>query len=192
MARTYRRDSRGRFAGGGGGGGGGGGRGGSKAASTRAANTARAAALRAGGTTGIGGRVRAKGFAGGKGAQQRAGGLRTGGFAATVYTRVKGTGIGAGSRQGLRASAAAVGKARSKAAALVARGRQAKAAYKAAASAARQAKMIAGGRTTTRGLGKRTDAGAKSIRANVKAFQSAQAKVRKMERTRKALTRRRR
>lgn len=71
MARTYKRDSIGRFAGGGGS------SGGSKAASTRKANTARAAQLRAKGTTGIGTRVRAKGFAGGKGAQMRIGGLRT-------------------------------------------------------------------------------------------------------------------
>jgi hypothetical protein len=41
--------------------------------------------------------------------------------------------------------------------------------------------MRAGGRTSTRGLGKRTDAGAKNIRSNVKAYQAAQAKVRKME-----------
>lgn len=71
MARTYKRDSNGRFAGGGGGGGG------KKAASSRATNTARAKALQAKGTTAIGGRVKAKGFAGGKGAQERAGGLRS-------------------------------------------------------------------------------------------------------------------
>lgn len=78
MARNYSRDSRGRFAGGSGGGGGGKKAGGSKSksATTRAKNTARAAELKAAGTTGIGGRVKAKGFAGGKGAQQRAGGLR--------------------------------------------------------------------------------------------------------------------
>lgn len=108
MARTYRRDSKGRFASGGGGG-----SGGKKAASTRAANTARAGALRAKGTTGLGARVKAKGFAGGKGAQQRAGGLRTGG---TATARVKGSGVGAGTRRGLKASALAVTKARSRAA----------------------------------------------------------------------------
>lgn len=70
MARTYTRDANGRFASGGGGGGG------SKAAASRKANTARAASLRAGGTTAIGGRVKAKGFSGGKAAQRRAGGLR--------------------------------------------------------------------------------------------------------------------
>jgi hypothetical protein len=72
---AQRRDSRGRFAGGGGGGGGKSG-GGSKSATSRATNTARAGALRAAGTTGIGGRVQAKGFSGGKAAQERAGGLR--------------------------------------------------------------------------------------------------------------------
>ena len=63
----------------------------------------------------------------------------------------------------------------------VAAGRAAKAKYKAATSKAREAKMLAGGRTSTRGLGKRTDAGAKNIRASVKSYQTAQAKVRKME-----------
>lgn len=106
MARTYSRDSRGRFSGGGGGGG-------KKGGSTRSKNTARAKELKAAGTTGIGSRVKAKGFAGGKGAQQRAGGLRTSG---TATARVRGKGVGAGSRRGLKASAAAVGKARSKAA----------------------------------------------------------------------------
>lgn len=83
MARSYRRDSNGRFSGGGGGGGGGKGSGGSgsKSAASRAANTARAADLKAKGTTGIGGRVKAKGFTGGKSAQERAGGLRSGGGA---------------------------------------------------------------------------------------------------------------
>lgn len=82
MARRYARDSRGRFSSGGGGTAarsGGGKSGGSKAASTRATNTARAAQLRGAGTTGLGGRVKAKGFAGGKAAQQRAGGLRAAG-----------------------------------------------------------------------------------------------------------------
>lgn len=71
MARSYKRDSQGRFSGGGGGS-----SGGSKAASTRKANTARANELKGKGTVAIGSRVKAKGFAGGKGAQQRAGGLR--------------------------------------------------------------------------------------------------------------------
>lgn len=68
---------------------------------------------------------------------------------------------------------------------------KAKAAYKAATSKARQAKMLAGGRTTTRGLGKRTDAGAANIRKNVKAAQSAAARVRAMERNRGRSGRRR-
>lgn len=71
MARTYKRDSRGRFASGGGGS-----SGGSKAASTRKANTARANQLRGKGTIAIGSRVKANGFVGGKGALNRAGGLR--------------------------------------------------------------------------------------------------------------------
>lgn len=111
MARTYKRDSRGRFAGGGGGGGGGKG----KAASSRATNTARAKALQAAGTTAIGGRVKAKGFAGGKGAQQRAGGLRQKSYAQGSYARSKSV-KGAGTRKGLKVSAANVAKNRSKAA----------------------------------------------------------------------------
>lgn len=61
---------------------------------------------------------------------------------------------------------------------------KAKQAYRAATSRAREARMLAGGATTTRGLGKRTDAGAQNIRRNVKAAQAAAAKVRKMEATR--------
>ena len=61
---------------------------------------------------------------------------------------------------------------------------KAKAAYKAATSKAREAKMMAGGRTSARGLGKRQDAGAQRIRASVKAVQAAQAKVRAMEKKR--------
>lgn len=109
MARTYKRDKMGRFAGAGGGGGGGK----SKAGSTRSANTARSKELKAKGTTAIGGRVQAKGFAGGKGAQERAGGLR----ATNVRgLKTKATGAGAGTRSGMKASAAQAGKTRSKAA----------------------------------------------------------------------------
>lgn len=102
--RSYKRDSIGRFAGGGGGGG-------SKAASTRATNTARAAGLKAKGTTGLGARVKAKGFAGGKGAQERAGGLRTGG-------RISGKGmaftVGRGGKQSAGQRAATAGAMRMK------------------------------------------------------------------------------
>jgi hypothetical protein len=63
---------------------------------------------------------------------------------------------------------------------------KAKANYQAARSAARAAKMYAGGRTSTKGLGKRTDEGAKRIRASVKIAQAAAAKVRRMESRRKA------
>jgi hypothetical protein len=85
MARKYSRDNRGRFASGGGGGGGGskgkaGGGGKSKAAMTKAADKARAADLRAKGTTGLGMRVKAKGF-GGKKAKETSGGLLTSGRA---------------------------------------------------------------------------------------------------------------
>jgi hypothetical protein len=107
MARTYKRDSRGRFAGGGGGGSK------SKGGSTRSANTARSKELQAKGTTAIGGRVKAKGFSGQKAAQQRAGGLRA---TNTKGLKTKGTGAGAGTRAGMKASAAQAGKSRSKAA----------------------------------------------------------------------------
>jgi hypothetical protein len=85
----------------------------SKSAASRAANTARAKALQGRGTTAIGGRVKAKGFTGGKGAQERAGGLRKN---ARVSLRAKGSGVGAGTRSGMKASAASVAKARSRAA----------------------------------------------------------------------------
>jgi hypothetical protein len=61
---------------------------------------------------------------------------------------------------------------------------KAKQAYRAATGRAREARMLAGGATTTRGLGKRTDPGAQNIRRNVKAAQAAAAKVRAMERSR--------
>ena len=100
-ARQYKRDANGRFAGGGGGGGG------RKSASTRAANSARAAGLKAKGTTAIGGRVKAKGFAGGKGAQERAGGLRRGG---TTSLKRGASTAGAGTRSMMKANAAQVRK----------------------------------------------------------------------------------
>jgi hypothetical protein len=81
--RKYARDKNGRFASTGGGGG--------KSAGTRKANTSRAADLKAKGTTAIGGRVKAKGFSGGKGAQERAGGLRS-------QRRMMYTGKGSGPR----------------------------------------------------------------------------------------------
>lgn len=113
MARSYKRDKNGRFAGSGGGGGGGGKGGGSKSGTTRAANSARSKDLQAKGTTAIGGRVKAKGFTGGKGAQERAGGLR--GSSVTGLKTGKST-AGAGTRSGLKANAAQVGTSRSKAA----------------------------------------------------------------------------
>lgn len=110
MARTYRRDANGRFAGGGGGGGS---KKSAKPGNTRSANTARAKELKAKGTTAISGRVKAKGFSGGKAAQQRAGGLRAN---SVKSLKIKGSGIAAGTRSGMKASAAQAGKARSKAA----------------------------------------------------------------------------
>jgi hypothetical protein len=74
--RKYSRDKNGRFASGGGGGGSAK-TSGSKSASSRSTNTARAKDLKAKGTTAIGSRVKAKGFAGGKSAQKNAGGLRS-------------------------------------------------------------------------------------------------------------------
>ncbi len=108
MARNYKRDSKGRFSGTGGGG-----KARSGGTSTRAKNTARAAELQAKGTSAIGSRVKAKGFSGQKGAQQRAGGLR--GKTVTGLKAGKST-AGAGTRSGLKANAAQVGKSRSKAA----------------------------------------------------------------------------
>ena len=61
---------------------------------------------------------------------------------------------------------------------------KAKAAYKAASSKAREAKMMAGGRTSVKGLKGRTDAGAQRIRESVKVAQAAAARVRAMERNR--------
>lgn len=113
MARSYKRDKNGRFAGGGGGGGGGGGKGGGGGTSTRSKNTARANDLKAKGTTAIGGRVKAVGFSGQKGAQQRAGGLRS---QSTVSLKLGKSTAGAGTRSALSANAAQVGKSRSKAA----------------------------------------------------------------------------
>ena len=109
MARTYRRDSRGRFSSGGGSA-----RGvkaTTAAGNSRSINTARAKQLKAAGTTAIGGRVKAKGFAGGKAAQQRAGGLRG---SSTRGIKRATTAMGAGTRLGMKSNAASIQKARSK------------------------------------------------------------------------------
>ena len=116
MARSYSRDSRGRFSGGGGGGGK---SGGSKAASTRAKNTARAAELKAKGSTGLSSRVKAKGFRGGKGAQQRAGGLRARGQVtgkAAAFTVGKGGKMKPGQAAASKGAVKAAAQAKSKAA----------------------------------------------------------------------------
>lgn len=112
MARSYKRDSRGRFASTGGGGSK------SKGTSTRAKNTARAAELKEKGTTAIGSRVKAKGFSGQKGAQQRAGGLRTTGGTrgqATAFTVGKGGKMSGGQKAATKGAIKAQARAQSKA-----------------------------------------------------------------------------
>lgn len=111
MARTYKRDSRGRFSGGGGGG---------KAAgtSTRSKNAARAADLKAKGTTAISSRVKAKGFSGGKAAQKRAGGLRNSGTVSgkgVAFTVGKGGKQSAGQKAATKGAVKAAQVAKSKA-----------------------------------------------------------------------------
>ena len=67
-----------------------------------------------------------------------------------------------------------------------------KAAYKAAASRAREAKLLASEVLHLHpGLGKRQDAGAQRIRARVMAVQAAQAEVRAMEKRRGVFGRKR-
>jgi hypothetical protein len=131
MARSYKRDSMGRFSGTGGGGGK------SKGTSTRAKNTARAAELKEKGTTAIGSRVKAKGFSGQKGAQQRAGGLRTTGGTrgqGTAFTVGKGGKMTGGQKAATKRSVKAQARARSKAGA---RGKPTAKMGKAPASAAK-------------------------------------------------------
>lgn len=97
------------------------------------------------------------------------------------------SGRGSGNKASRRAAAAtakAAQSARTKQFSSKAGSNKAKDRYKAATSAAREAKMLAGGRTSTRGLGGRKDAGAANIRSNVKRAQAAAAKVRKLERNR--------
>lgn len=151
MARKYSRDNRGRFASGGGGGGGGSkgkpsGGGKSKAAMTKAADKARAADLKAKGTTGLGMRVKAKGF-GGKRAMETAGGLRSAGMAST---RIK------AARQGTLAADA--GK----------RGKQTAMAVK--------AKQQAAGRAASKGAKKMAPAPANAAKAKYKELRAASRK----------------
>jgi hypothetical protein len=138
MARSYRRDNNGRFSGGGGS------SGGSKAAATKATNKARAADLSAKGTVRLGARVKAKGFAGGKAAQQRAGGLRAKTSRADFGSRLRQP--GSKLRKPLKSTPKAAapkrpaktGKAPASAA---------KAKYKAATSKVRELKMYRGGKS---------------------------------------------
>lgn len=102
----------------------------SQRAATRYENKSRANELKAKGTTAIGGRVKAAGFSGQKGAQQRAGGLRS---QSTVSLKPGKSTVGAGTRSALSANAAQVGKSRSKAAS-----KGAKKMSKAPASAAKE------------------------------------------------------
>ncbi len=167
MARSYKRDANGRFASGGGGGGGGKGKGKGKAAASAAKPGPRI---------------------GGKASGPKLGGKRPGTSAPAgsvpkrMFDRSMGAtrGMGKGtkvaaSKPAAKAPAAKMGKAAPN---------KAKAAYKAATSKAREAKMLAGGRTSSKGLGKRQDVGAQRIRASVKAVQAAQSKVRAMEKKR--------
>ena len=170
MARSYKRDSNGRFSGGGGGGGGGrkGGGGGGKPKTTSARGRARSKETAA--------RQAVKAGGGSKATRS----LLTAQRARDFY-RATGTGtkrsasrVSGGSKPAKKA-AGKMGKAPVS---------KAKQAYRAATGKAREARMLAGGATSTRGLGKRTDPGAQNIRRNVKAAQAAAAKVRAMERNR--------
>lgn len=200
MARTYRRDSNGRFASGGGGG-----SGGKKAAAKRqpakmskaAVGRQAKAAFKSAKTTAMT-LARKADMTGRTPAGFNAAANKLRRMVATRKTaslpkrgRPKGASGGKTSNAYQAKKSAAAQSARSKAFSSKAPTSKAKAAYKAATSKARQAKMLAGGRTTTRGLGKRTDAGAANIRKNVKAAQSAAARVRAMERNRGRSGRRR-
>jgi hypothetical protein len=168
--RTYKRDARGRFASTGGGGGG------SKKKppkTTSARGRAQAnqrqanAALKSATKAGVSARKAAKSALIAK--------------AARDYYRRTETGTKRSPTKAAKVAKPKVAAKMSKAPA-----NKAKANYQAARSAARAAKMYAGGRTSTKGLGKRTDEGAKRIRASVKIAQAAAAKVRRMESRRKA------
>jgi hypothetical protein len=144
MARSYRRDSNGRFSSGGGSSakasGGARAAAGLKAAATRSANTARAAALKAKGTTMLGKRIKPKGFTGGKAAQKRAGGL--------MLPNNPRRNLPKGKRSTWRSAPAASKPAAKKPAKMSkAPVTKAKAAYKAATSKVRELKMYRGGRT---------------------------------------------
>lgn len=206
MARTYKRDSRGRFAGGGGGSGP---RGGKVGTRTEQRRNAKAQAERSAQFRGKAAPNAAKTAY--KSATSRLRFERTaraegGGSASQVkkaqsaVTRMAASRVSAKPKSKTAAPVAAKPKATSSAQA--ARNKQfsskaapnkAKDAYRDARSAMREARMYAGGRTSTAGIAKgRTDAGAKRIRANVAAVKAAQKKVSKMEATRGAYKPRRR
>ena len=185
MARTYKRDANGRFAGGGGGG---------KLGKSAKNTKARAQYKKAAGEGREASRAQSNASKRGTANKFTASeAKRTKSNLTRVTNKLTARGAAskaakpakpAASRPAPKARAATASKKGKAAGGMknqVAAGRKAKANYKAATSQARQAKMLAGGRTSTRGLGKRTDAGAKNIRSNVKAYQSAAAKVRRME-----------
>jgi hypothetical protein len=186
MARTYKRDSSGRFAGGGGGGGGGGKGGGKKGGKKNGPKT-----------TSARGRARSK-EAAARQAVKAGGGSRAARSLLTAQRArdfYKATGTGtkrspSKSSGGSKPAKAAAGPKRGSKGG-ISGGKQARKAmssaekaYRAASGRAREARMLAGGTTTTRGLGNRTDPGARNIRRNVQAAQAAAARVRAMERSR--------
>ena len=162
MARSYRRDSNGRFSSGGG--------------SARGVKATTLAKRKAAVTTDVALKGRAAGSA-------RSGYVRSQRQAAAAATAVRGKGSKA-ARKAAGVKAKAAQAARTKAFGSKAAPNKAKAAYKAATSKAREAKMLAGGRTSSKGLGRRQDAGAQRIRSSVKAAQAAAAKVRALEKNR--------
>lgn len=224
MARTYKRDARGRFAGGGGGSSSGGPakvgrsgpRGGKVGTRTEQSRNAKAQAARSAAfsskATGAGREAKARwksAMATAVKAASRAPENANLGAIPEVrrVKRMVDTRSTTGPKRGRPAGASGgkVGNSyqqKKAAAAQTARNKQfsskaapnkAKEAYRDARSTMREARMYAGGRTSTAGIAKnRADAGAKRIRANVAAVKAAQKKVAKMEATRGAYKPRRR
>jgi hypothetical protein len=175
MARTYKRDRIGRFSSTGGGGGrkGSGSKGKAKSKSSNVAERKQKLVKE----------VSSNALAGRKNSSARTSYVRAQQQSKVAAQSNRGSGNKA-ARRAAAATAKAAQSARTKQFSSKASSSKAKAAYKAARSAAREAKMLAGGRTSTRGLSGRKDSGATNIRANVKRAQAAAAKVRKLERNR--------
>lgn len=143
-------------------------------AANRKANTARAAELRGKGVTGMGSRLKAKGFAGGKAAQKRAGGLRVSGAAARIQGSSQAFSVGRRFNQTASRSAAtkkAVRKARTEVSKAGQRGKSlartnkkapnpAQARYKELSTRVRSGKRFAGAGDifTNKGWGTKSDA----------------------------------